>query len=1067
MCCVYIVGRIDILKKVLDSYSFPEDGKVIDKDGQLPHHLAVADNTAQSEAVLKLLFQYSTKFDLHAKNKAGETALSCCRRKREHLKKLLKAEMTSQLVILKSSSGDEKDNFQEKQDCSNISKQGTISESTEPASAKESTEKPSENEIENDGDNETKLSMDELTELVKRKVDSFLKESDHCLQEIFECGHKLEQEPPKTEKCIPSDTAVAVLENTSRKEKEKNRKMFEECTWEVECTETFWKELSKQEKPLKETAFSKLYRLANGEWHEKFHKTLSGTKCKKLYELKVDDSVRIIWERAIAYSPRLSLKDSSKNQPAELYTEVIRIWSLVLNHDRINTHVKQIETANAKGQESVIKKNLSNHSTSLRERIPCIYEIDPQCTNNNEFFPPASAKDNEYNVVTFYSISDGFIESILKHKDSRRDFPFKGWPKENEIINLNMDNSVLLLGRSGTGKTTCCLYRLWNQFKLYWEGDTDPQIQRISLIKPKPTTSIPMEASENEATSIDDDEATLCLQSKLSLADEEKDSTCASVVCNSGTEAFLETPKLEFDDDVDLWFESDSCDDITSEDDEVSESDFKKHIVYDHLQQVFITKNSVLCAQFKKKFYDMAHTAECLEGHLKFERMTYPSTLQQLDPHAFPLFLTTHQWLHLLDASLDDNKQFFPRNYDGSSAVDILDIDDTSDAFTENLVMLDESSSEDDEDHTDKGQTIKQRSSTSAGSKVWKKVDSTYFCEVLWQKVAKGICDSKKVSPLLVWIEIKSFIKGSFQALQSVDGFLSFAEYCNLGHKMAPNFVGNREMIYKLFERYEIVKKQMQHRHFDDGDLVFNLFQRLSKLDDINWCIHQFYIDEVQDFTQAELTLLMHCCRWPNGLFLTGDTAQSIMRGVSFRFSDLRSVFHYISKHVDQSRGQKIKLRVPQLHTLTQNFRSHSGILQLAASVIDLLMNFFSSSLDKLPRDQGMFPGPKPVLLSCDFKDLALLLKGNRREASAIEFGARQAIIVQSEEAKKELSKIIKAIVLTIFESKGLEFDDVLLYNFFSDSKVSMCIICNNYVFVCYVHTYICRVQFLDYHLVQ
>ena len=178
----------------------------------------------------------------------------------------------------------------------------------------------------------------------------------------------------------------------------------------------------------------------------------------------------------------------------------------------------------------------------------------------------------------------------------------------------------------------------------------------------------------------------------------------------------------------------------------------------------------------------MAHTAQCLEGHLEFEKMPYPNTLQNLDPHAFPLFLTTHQWLYLLDASLEDNEQFFPRNYDGSLAVSIIDVDDTSDAFTESLVMLDESSSEDEEDYTDKDHTIKQRSTTSSSGKLWKKVDSTYFCEVLWQKVAKGICDSKKVSPLLVWIEIKSFIKGSFQALQTVDGFLSFNEYCNLGH---------------------------------------------------------------------------------------------------------------------------------------------------------------------------------------------------------------------------------------------------------------------------------------------
>ena len=159
---------------------------------------------------------------------------------------------------------------------------------------------------------------------------------------------------------------------------------------------------------------------------------------------------------------------------------------------------------------------------------------------------------------------------------------------------------------------------------------------------------------------------------------------------------------------------------------------------------------------------------------------------------------------------------------------------------------------------------------------------------------------------------------------------------------------------------------------------------------------------------------------------------------------------------MDESKGHGTKINKPDLYKLTQNFRSHSGILQLAASVINLLENFFRSSFDKLPSDQGMFLGPKPVLLlSCNYNDLALILKGYRRESSAIEFGARQAIIVQSEETKKNVRKEIKAIVLTVFESKGLEFDDVLLYNFFSDSKV-----CIHVIYVCnvvctYMHTYI------------
>lgn len=51
------------------------------------------------------------------------------------------------------------------------------------------------------------------------------------------------------------------------------------------------------------------------------------------------------------------------------------------------------------------------------------------------------------------------------------------------------------------------------------------------------------------------------------------------------------------------------------------------------------------------------------------------------------------------------------------------------------------------------------------------------------------------------------------------------------------------------------------------------------------------------------------------------------------------------------------------------------------------------------------------------------------------DFGAEQAIIVRDGEAKAKLQSSIGdiALILTILESKGMEFDDVLMYNFFSD----------------------------------
>lgn len=54
------------------------------------------------------------------------------------------------------------------------------------------------------------------------------------------------------------------------------------------------------------------------------------------------------------------------------------------------------------------------------------------------------------------------------------------------------------------------------------------------------------------------------------------------------------------------------------------------------------------------------------------------------------------------------------------------------------------------------------------------------------------------------------------------------------------------------------------------------------------------------------------------------------------------------------------------------------------------------------------------------------------------DFGAEQVILVRDDTSKNKLQKQIgeMALVLTILESKGMEFDDVLAYDFFSASDV-------------------------------
>jgi hypothetical protein len=141
----------------------------------------------------------------------------------------------------------------------------------------------------------------------------------------------------------------------------------------------------------------------------------------------------------------------------------------------------------------------------------------------------------------------------------------------------------------------------------------------------------------------------------------------------------------------------------------------------------------------------------------------------------------------------------------------------------------------------------------------------------------------------------------------------------------------------------------------------------------------------------------------------------------------------------------------PKRFELNINYRSHNGILRLASSVIDLIWHFFPNSIDRLPPERSKVGGPQPIffdgfkkehLSDCKRRELddVYTLNKQRRvdgdENPFVEFGADQVIIVRDEKAKMHVNKLINKVglVMTVFEAKGMEFNDVLLYNFFTDS---------------------------------
>ena len=217
---------------------------------------------------------------------------------------------------------------------------------------------------------------------------------------------------------------------------------------------------------------------------------------------------------------------------------------------------------------------------------------------------------------------------------------------------------------------------------------------------------------------------------------------------------------------------------------------------------------------------------------------------------------------------------------------------------------------------------------------------------------------------------------------------------------------------------------------YDSTDLVFSIYQRMKQHGYNGAHIDSLVIDQVQvqDFTQAELRVFLMACRDKNGLFLTGDTAQTIARGVGFRFQDVKttaSMFY----HYNEALPEKMPpVGIPKVDHLTVNYRTHSGILNCAASIVEIMGRLFPETVDTdVPREKAHFSGPRPFLLPhSNTEELWCLLASVAADKkTTIEFGAHQAILVRDQAAKEKLPSELKgALVLTVIESKGLEFDD-------------------------------------------
>ncbi|KAJ6401717.1 hypothetical protein OIU84_013891 [Salix udensis] len=455
------------------------------------------------------------------------------------------------------------------------------------------------------------------------------------------------------------------------------------------------------------------------------------------------------------------------------------------------------------------------------------------------------------------------------------------------------------------------------------------------------------------------------------------------------------------------------ADDIKSVGDGVG--DAKKTV----LRQLFVTVSPKLCYAVKHHVTHLKSFAsggkysaegssvdiEDIDDAAQFKDI--PNSLFDVPPKSYPLVITFFKFLMMLDGTMGNS--YFER-------------------FSDMRLLLQEK--------------VGNSGSISAQTLIrTKEVNFEKFCAVYWPRFNEKI--KNKLDSSRVFTEIISHIKGSLQAGKSRDGSLSREDYVTLSEgRISTLSRQKRDVIYDIFEDYE--KMKAANGDFDMADFVNDLHLRLKTYKYEGEVMDFVYIDEVQDLTMRQIALFKHICRnVDEGFVFSGDTAQTIARGIDFRFEDIRSLFY--NEFVLASRGtgndRSEKGQISKIFHLNQNFRTHAGVLNLAQSVIDLLYRFFPSFIDLLSHETSLIYGEAPILLESGNDENAIVIifgnSGNLR-SSFVGFGAEQVILVRDDDARKEIDNYVgkHALVLTIVECKGLEFQDVLLYNFFGSSPL-------------------------------
>ncbi|EGW23847.1 ankyrin repeat domain-containing protein [Methylobacter tundripaludum] len=243
--------------------------------------------------------------------------------------------------------------------------------------------------------------------------------------------------------------------------------------------------------------------------------------------------------------------------------------------------------------------------------------------------------------------------------------------------------------------------------------------------------------------------------------------------------------------------------------------------------------------------------------------------------------------------------------------------------------------------------------------------------------------------------------------------WLSREDYLNLGVKESIFLGEERDAVYDVFEKY--LGFLQEQRLYDSNIVSHQYLQHVQPSYDF------VVVDEVQDLTNIQLYLIIKSLRQAQDFILCGDSNQ-IVHPNFFSWSKVKSLFY---------RQEDLQTSDELIRILNTNYRNSPQVTDIANKILKIKNQRFGS-IDKeshyLVESNGHTQGE--VLFLQDTASIRQELDSKTKASTQF------AVIVMTVDQKPAAQQHFSTpLVFTIQEAKGLEYENIILYNFLSQEE--------------------------------